>query len=123
MHVHKFLKPVCSVVLCLAFVISLLIVWGNVPMQASSPSFERVNTISPAINESSSSPGLSALSSDAAFAAGDANEDGVIDMGDVVKVERIILGIVPPTPEADANLDGKVDMADIVRIERTIVLK
>ncbi len=53
--------------------------------------------------------------------AGDANMDGYINMGDVTKVERIILGIDPPTPSADANQDGSVDMGDVTKIERIIL--
>jgi len=36
---------------------------------------------------------------------GDANEDGGVDMGDVTRVERIILGLTTPTVGADANKD------------------
>jgi len=39
---------------------------------------------------------------------GDANGDGIINMADVTKVERIILGLEPPTPGADANQDGVI---------------
>ena len=52
---------------------------------------------------------------------GDANGDGVIDMGDVTKVERIILGIDPPTPGADANQDGDTNMGDVTKIELMIL--
>jgi hypothetical protein len=52
---------------------------------------------------------------------GDANGDGVVSMGDVVKVEREILGLDPLTPGADANLDETVNMADVVKIERIIL--
>ena len=55
------------------------------------------------------------------FERGDANEDGVVDMADVTKVERIILGLDPPTPSADANEDGSIDMADVTKIERIIL--
>ena len=52
---------------------------------------------------------------------GDANGDGDVDMGDIVKIERIVLGFDLPTPGADANLDGRVNMADTVQIERLIL--
>ncbi len=55
------------------------------------------------------------------FERGDANEDGVVDMSDVTKVERIILELDPPTPSADANEDGSIDMADVTKIERIIL--
>ena len=51
----------------------------------------------------------------------DANGNGVVDMGDVIKVERIILGYDTATPAADANGDGRVDAGDIVKIERVIL--
>ena len=52
---------------------------------------------------------------------GDVNGDGVVDMGDVTKVERIILGKDPYTPAADVNQDGVVNMADVVAIENIIL--
>ncbi|MBA7655021.1 hypothetical protein ES703_62918 [subsurface metagenome] len=52
---------------------------------------------------------------------GDANLDGVIDMSDVTKVERIILGLDDPTRWADANQDGEINMADVTKIERIIL--
>ena len=55
------------------------------------------------------------------YEAGDANADGSIDMGDVTKVERIILEIDDPTLWADANQDGDIDMGDVTRIERIIL--
>lgn len=55
------------------------------------------------------------------FIPGDANEDGVIDMSDVTKVERIILGLDEPTRGADCNQDGVIDMADVTCIERIIL--
>ena len=52
---------------------------------------------------------------------GDANLDGVVDMSDVTKVERIILGLDDPTRWADANQDGEINMADVTKIERIIL--
>ena len=52
---------------------------------------------------------------------GDADEDGMVSMGDVVKIERIILGLDPPTSGCDADGDGKVSMGDAVKIERIIL--
>ena len=52
---------------------------------------------------------------------GDANGDGIITMGDVTKVERIILGLDPPTAGADANNDGSITMGDVTKIERIIL--
>ena len=56
-----------------------------------------------------------------AFRVGDATGEGELDMGDVTKVERIILGIDPPTLGADANEDGVIDMRDVTKIERIIM--
>ena len=56
-----------------------------------------------------------------AYEPGDANADGIIDMSDVTKVERIILRIDAPTIWADANQDGTIDMADVTKIERIIL--
>ena len=51
---------------------------------------------------------------------GDANMDGVIDGGDITKVQRIIWGLDPPTPTADANNDGVIDAGDITMIRLII---
>ena len=55
------------------------------------------------------------------FVKGDVNGDGVVDMGDVTKVERMILGQDSATPAADVNQDGVVNMADVVAIEKIIL--
>jgi len=52
---------------------------------------------------------------------GDANEDGIMNMADVTKVERIILTLDVETPCADANQDGIINMADVTKIERIIL--
>ena len=53
--------------------------------------------------------------------AGDTNGDGLINMADVTKTERIILTMDPTTPGADANLDGQTNMGDVTKIERIIL--
>lgn len=55
------------------------------------------------------------------YEAGDASANGVIDMGDVVKVERIILELDPPTIWADCNCDGLITMGDVTCIELIIL--
>jgi len=55
------------------------------------------------------------------YDAGDADEDGDVDMGDITKVERIIMGLDDSTPGADADQDGDVDMGDITQIELIII--
>jgi len=52
---------------------------------------------------------------------GDANQDRYVSIGDVTKVERIILGLSSPTLPADANQNGTVDMGDVTVIERIIL--
>jgi hypothetical protein len=52
---------------------------------------------------------------------GDANGDGKVNIGDVTKVERVILGLDPVTCASDANGDGFVNMGDVTKIERLIL--
>jgi len=52
---------------------------------------------------------------------GDANEDGVVDTGDITKVKRIIMGLDDPTCGADANQDGVIDTGDITKIKLIIM--
>ena len=56
-----------------------------------------------------------------AILLGDANGDGVVNMGDVTKVMRIILGLDPLTLGADANGDSIVNMGDATKIEMIIL--
>ena len=42
-------------------------------------------------------------------------------MADVTKVERMIMGLDPPTPGADANGDGDINMGDVTKIELLIL--
>jgi hypothetical protein len=58
---------------------------------------------------------------DDAIRAGDANCDGVVNMGDVTAVERMILGYTTTSQNAVLNSDGTVDMGTVVKIERTIL--
>jgi hypothetical protein len=53
--------------------------------------------------------------------AGDVNQDGVVNMADAIKLERMILGIEPSTVEADFNGDGVLNMGDLIGIERLIL--
>ena len=56
---------------------------------------------------------------------GDPNGDGTINIFDLVRTQKIILGTVSPTEAqrnaADANKDGKVDIFDLVRIQKHIL--
>jgi hypothetical protein len=58
---------------------------------------------------------------DDAIRPGDANCDGVVNMGDVTSVERMILGYNTVTSNAVLNDEGTVDMGTVVKIERTIL--
>ena len=51
------------------------------------------------------------------YSPGDADGDGLVTMGDVVYVERVIVGLSPPTPGCDANQDGNINMGDVITIE------
>jgi len=51
----------------------------------------------------------------------DANQDGIVNMGDVTTVERQILGLAPPTSEITHFMP--LDMGAVVRIERKILGK
>ena len=53
--------------------------------------------------------------------AGDANGDGVVNMADVTRVLREILGLSPITSGADANQDGQINMADVTKIQKIIL--
>jgi hypothetical protein len=53
---------------------------------------------------------------------GDADGNGVVDILDVTKTERIIAMLDEETPGADANEDGVVDILDVTKIERIIAL-
>jgi len=52
---------------------------------------------------------------------GDADGSGSVDVLDITKVARIILGMVAETPGADANGDGVVTVLDITKIARIIL--
>jgi hypothetical protein len=49
--------------------------------------------------------------------SGDANGDGEVDMGDIIKIERIFKKLDQATPGADANRDGLLDKKDMLEIE------
>jgi hypothetical protein len=53
--------------------------------------------------------------------AGDANQDGAVNMGDVTMVERMILGMAPPTTGITYYMP--LDMGAVIRIERSILGK
>jgi len=52
---------------------------------------------------------------------GDADGKGVINVLDITKVARRIVGLGTETPGADANEDGVVNVLDITKVARIIV--
>ncbi len=56
------------------------------------------------------------------FIAGDANGDHKVNIGDIVCIERTILGLMLPGPGCDANRDSDINMGDVVKVERYILL-
>lgn len=52
---------------------------------------------------------------------GDVNQDGVVDMGDTLLVEKMILGTIPQDKRADVNGDGSIDMGDTSTIEKIML--
>jgi hypothetical protein len=51
---------------------------------------------------------------------GDADGNDIVDQRDVTYVEDVILGLKPATQGCDANRDGKISVSDIVTIENMI---
>ena len=64
---------------------------------------------------------LTSVVEPAALFPGDANGDGLVNMGDATKVMRIILGLDSLTVGADVNGDGVVNMGDVTKIEMIIL--
>jgi subtilisin family serine protease len=52
---------------------------------------------------------------------GDANEDGIVDGRDVIRVKKMILGLEPENCNADANEDGVIDGRDVIRIKKMVL--
>jgi len=64
---------------------------------------------------------LASMPSASAELFGDANEDMKINMQDVTKVERMILGFDSETTSADANQDDGINMQDVTCMELIIL--
>lgn len=64
---------------------------------------------------------LTSMPSVSAELFGDANEDTRINMQDVTKVERMILGYDSETTSADANQDDDINMQDVTCMELIIL--
>lgn len=55
------------------------------------------------------------------YLQGDANQDGIVTVLDITKVERIVVGLDLFVLEADANGDEQVNALDLTVIERLII--
>ena len=53
---------------------------------------------------------------------GDLNQDGVLDILDVVSMVNVILGNDPPNNAADMNSDGIVNILDVIALVNSIFL-
>ena len=69
--------------------------------------------------------GTDPLSSASYPGDGDVNQDGRVDVGDLLLVTQIALGQRTPTPEqfirADINRDGVIDVVDVLLLQRRIL--
>jgi hypothetical protein len=52
---------------------------------------------------------------------GDVNQDGIVDMGDAVMIEKMILGNIPQSDIADVNGDGVINMGDMITIQQILL--
>jgi hypothetical protein len=55
------------------------------------------------------------------YKQGDANGDDVVTVLDITYAERVILGLNAPTAGSDANLSGTISIGDIAKIEKLII--
>jgi hypothetical protein len=67
-----------------------------------------------------SGPGITSLSGQLAVLPGDFNDDGVVNVQDLVAVERQWLGVVTPTMFGDITGDGKPTEADYLAVRQRI---
>lgn len=56
---------------------------------------------------------------------GDVNQDGLVDLGDIVVVLKSLYGSesAPCAAAADANIDGKVDLTDAIHLSQQVFLQ
>jgi PBP1b-binding outer membrane lipoprotein LpoB len=83
-------------------------------------------TTLPATQTSAAAQQISSTSPSASRTAtenikGDVNQDGVVDMGDTLTVENMILGTIPQDKRGDVNGDGLINMGDISALEQIML--
>jgi len=93
----------------------------NVQVNATTTFIVTSHETDPLQNDVLQSASFSVIVSGSQIIPGDANLDGSVNMADVTKVLRIILGLDPVTPGADANQDGQINMADVTKIQMIIL--
>jgi sulfur carrier protein ThiS len=86
----------------------------------------RALTYSPYLNQyDTSTYGQFVLSLDMSITPGDVNNDGIVDILDVVKTVNFVLGkVIPSSAEfeaADCNKDDNIDVLDVVRIVNIVL--
>jgi hypothetical protein len=63
------------------------------------------------------------ISTGAATPPGDANNDGVVSVEDIIGVVRAILLLYSPPGNADVNQDGGVTVEDVVHATKKVLQK
>lgn len=56
-----------------------------------------------------------------AYKPGDADLNGTVEMADVTRIQRVILGLDPSTDECDFNQDGTTDSGDVTNLQNHIL--
>ena len=65
--------------------------------------------------------GIKFLGDEETYLRGDVNNDGSVDISDVVELVNIILNSQSGNPRADVNEDGNVDISDVVELVNIIL--
>jgi hypothetical protein len=65
--------------------------------------------------------GIKFLGDEETYLRGDVNNDGYVDISDVVELVNIILNSQSGNPRADVNEDGNVDISDVVELVNIIL--
>jgi hypothetical protein len=65
--------------------------------------------------------GIKYLGDEETYIRGDVNNDGRVDIADVVELVNIILNGLSDNPRADVNEDGSVDISDVVDLVNIVL--